>query len=591
MVKIHPVCLCGLLLFASVCNAKDWSLRLEVGVDTWLHLAVRDGNLCFLGDPGGVSNHNDLKRWKDYHYPSPTARVSLNGRSREWDMRQPLPLDIPSAAKLRIKSVELVSSGRSEVSMHPGTHDMNRKPPDNIRRNDFILWNEREVKVWDDGPGASPYIFKIVLSSSRRRFKPQRAWTSKGHWLLRPSDNPDAISLEKLILDPELGISQLHRSRISKLKILDAQRMFQFQDKELLYAQYFGKSKNRLLSDKIALLEMPVLEVATCFTREGDLRCMDFIMYCIDESVSVSQEQFFKQVADLLAKMNSRLGPPKETRRMGFQATKNQASARWRVWQWTCGDKLVELNAGYEEKAKKKRLGRYIFVRIAPIDSGGSPQMATLADLQGNLSGTPGQCMVINHIPMVNQGQKGYCVPATYSMGLLYLGLDVNQYNTCLFMANWTDIEVYLRKMNLKFRRDWYEIGYLAQKGFAPRDPIFRKYNKRKSAKYPALPNAEGIYKEYDKWKDKIDTALLFPLCENHRLFQGFRKFIINNIDNGVPVFWGVHGHARMIIGYDLPQKEIIYRDTWGIGHVQKRMSIYEAFMLTNGCSTITPLK
>ena len=37
-------------------------------------------------------------------------------------MRQPLPLDIPSAAKLRIKSVELVSSGRSEVSMHPGTH-------------------------------------------------------------------------------------------------------------------------------------------------------------------------------------------------------------------------------------------------------------------------------------------------------------------------------------------------------------------------------------------------------------------------------------------------------------------------------------
>ena len=218
-------------------------------------------------------------------------------------------------------------------------------------------------------------------------------------------------------------------------------------------------------------------------------------------------------------------------------------------------------------------------------------QAATLASLQGNLSGTRGKCLVINHIPMVNQGQKGYCVPATYSMGLLYFGLDVNQYDTCLFIANWTDIEVFLRKMNLKFRRDSYEIGYRAPKGFAPRDPIFRKYNKKKPSGYPALPNAEKIYNEYDKWKDRIDTGLLFSLCENHRLFQGFRKYIINSIDIGVPVFWGVPGHARMIIGYDLPRKEIIYRDTWGIDHAQKRMSIYEAFLITNECSTITPLK
>jgi uncharacterized protein YvpB len=75
-------------------------------------------------------------------------------------------------------------------------------------------------------------------------------------------------------------------------------------------------------------------------------------------------------------------------------------------------------------------------------------------------------------------------------------------------------------------------------------------------------------------------------------------KDIKKSIDSGSPVIWmvmlGIYkeevglpqdrgGHARLIIGYNLKKKTIIYTDSWGAMHARKTISAADAAAMTTG--------
>ena len=75
-------------------------------------------------------------------------------------------------------------------------------------------------------------------------------------------------------------------------------------------------------------------------------------------------------------------------------------------------------------------------------------------------------------------------------------------------------------------------------------------------------------------------------------------KDIKKSIDGGSPVIWlvmvGIYqeeiplpqsrgGHARLIIGYNLKNKTIIYTDSWGAMHARKTMPAADAIGMTMG--------
>jgi len=84
-------------------------------------------------------------------------------------------------------------------------------------------------------------------------------------------------------------------------------------------------------------------------------------------------------------------------------------------------------------------------------------------------------------------------------------------------------------------------------------------------------------------------------------------KFIsdaISLIDKGAPALWTVTlgfvpeipklpqasgGYTRLIIGYNKKTSEIIYTDSWGAGHAFKRMSMDDAFFITQGLYSVLP--
>jgi hypothetical protein len=87
--------------------------------------------------------------------------------------------------------------------------------------------------------------------------------------------------------------------------------------------------------------------------------------------------------------------------------------------------------------------------------------------------------------------------------------------------------------------------------------------------------------------------------------YNKFLRLVSQNIDQGAPLGWGVQlgivpepnipqgagGHMRLIIGYNAKTNEIIFSDSWGAGHEQKRMSLEDAWTITTSLVRIEPLQ
>jgi hypothetical protein len=66
-------------------------------------------------------------------------------------------------------------------------------------------------------------------------------------------------------------------------------------------------------------------------------------------------------------------------------------------------------------------------------------------------------------------------------------------------------------------------------------------------------------------------------------------SFIKEQIDNGLPVLWLIPQHARIINGYNLQTKSILYTDSWGAGFEVRSMPYAEAVSLTQQAYAFLP--
>ena len=87
--------------------------------------------------------------------------------------------------------------------------------------------------------------------------------------------------------------------------------------------------------------------------------------------------------------------------------------------------------------------------------------------------------------------------------------------------------------------------------------------------------------------------------------FVKFLKDIHQQVDKGIPLFWGVTlgtypepeipqskgGHMRLIIGYNDKKREILYTDSWGAGHELKRMPADWAWTISHCLMYMKPLR
>ena len=212
-------------------------------------------------------------------------------------------------------------------------------------------------------------------------------------------------------------------------------------------------------------------------------------------------------------------------------------------------------------------------------------------------------------VPMVDQGQKGYCVVAATERVMRYYGSKVDE-NELAQAANtkteggtsFEDMVDALKKLGARLKVRVKEVEHSDVQQFLK---LMAEYNREAKRQHAAelrdpghLIDVVGIY-------SSMDPKILHDArTKNKSDINRFDREVQRKIDEGVPLLWTVMlgtipekgnpqkvgGHMRLIIGYNQPKHEILYSDSWGAGHELKRMPIEDAWTMTTGALLIEPI-
>jgi len=164
-----------------------------------------------------------------------------------------------------------------------------------------------------------------------------------------------------------------------------------------------------------------VEQISMVFANKGDIGG-DF----------VAGDAYKKQIAadakEISQVLSAELGPPK------IAQFGQGVKTRERVERWDWNGHAILLAAPR---------GEYVAVRILPVAVADGEVAARVTDaalrekLKTRVEHRPNGDVILKEIPMVDQGPKGYCVPATWERALRYLGIPADMY--VLAMAGQTE--------------------------------------------------------------------------------------------------------------------------------------------------------
>lgn len=189
-------------------------------------------------------------------------------------------------------------------------------------------------------------------------------------------------------------------------------------------------------------------------------------------------------------------------------------------------------------------------------------------ELLRRITKTPSGDVYLSGVPMVDQGQKGYCVVASCQRLFEYMRIPCDQHEMAKLVN--ADAETGVNMFGM-------------QKSLSKIDGAF-------NVTFKPLVNPEMYYS--GNRKRRVSEKEYISIIKEY-------------IGKGVPLLWGLMlgekpeipplsrqtsgGHMRMIIGYNLTKNQVIFTDSWGAGHEMKRMNLLDAYEVTFGLYSMAP--
>jgi hypothetical protein len=277
----------------------------------------------------------------------------------------------------------------------------------------------------------------------------------------------------------------------------------------------------------------------------------------------------------------------------------------------------------------------FVTVMLVPAKEGGMAAVAsgtptwannaTARTVKVNVKSTPEGDVWVDHVPMVDQGQKGYCAAASSERILRYYGRQVDQHEIAQLAdtaaQGGTSLEGMIGALDAvgkKYQLDQKDlIRPDSGKSFEKSKfyEMIDQYNRQARLKRRATINYMDFTEELGPNMRTIDTMKIYEEMDAETLKESkvrqaqglemFRKNIVQYTTQGVPLVWacfvgkypekpdlgqqGAFGHIRLIIGYNAKTQEVLYSDSWGPGHELKRLPIGEAWTMTFGLTVLKP--
>ena len=263
--------------------------------------------------------------------------------------------------------------------------------------------------------------------------------------------------------------------------------------------------------------------------------------------------------------------------------------------------------------------GEVEYVRLTMVDAAApkAPKaqgQAAKAKVSANVRRDADGDVWIANLPMVDQGEKGYCAVATCERVLRYYGSAVDEHELAQMAGTSAKegtsvkaMKAVAREIGAKYRLGYNDI-FAAADNVRALEKEVDAYNKvAKAMKRPKI-ELERCYMGKTLMVplvyEAMEAEVLLKMRTKDARFAKFMKDVKTRIDQGIPVCWSVRlgifpepdipqasgGHMRLIIGYNHETGELIYSDSWGRGHEKKRMDAGKAFAVTTSAFALKPL-
>lgn len=374
---------------------------------------------------------------------------------------------------------------------------------------------------------------------------------------------------------------------------------------------YLDKSKTALQSLKESSIFNHKFTNARILLDEkekNNIKVIEISIYNRGDNGKLSQEKFKEKLDSIKNEIKKKLS----TTPNFFKNRRSIVGVKTWYWKLKKSYILIESSESGVEDEKEYRAE---FIRLKVVKNNQLYKKNKAKNkryLKRNIDKSSSGDVIIKGIPMVDQGDKGYCVAAVVERIFRYYGLSVDQHeiaqiaNTSASRGTYTS-EMYetLKKMRNKFKFNILEIENL---DFYNWKKIFNRYDMYAKRKKAYVLNKDCY--ELSDCLGRIDSNIWLNTKKNTGYASRFEKKLKHYIDDGVPICWsvfmgiyneenlnverlnGISGHMRLIIGYNFKkskEKYIFYSDTWGAGHEIKKMTFGEAYAMTSGAYAIIP--
>lgn len=366
--------------------------------------------------------------------------------------------------------------------------------------------------------------------------------------------------------------------------------------------QWLSGAKDGLRADagKFTLFDEKVGEVVIR-ANAGKIGPVSVSIFNRGDDGEISTIELGKRVDTWRKKIESNLGVRGET----YAAKGTVATTGW-MWRKNRTAWLLESSI-----SKSENRPEFLRLRIASLDAANdSTKPKARGSLAEHVVRKDNGDVYIEGVPMVDQGQKGYCAVATTERVARYYGIEVDQHEMAQ-IAKTDDDGTSQDSMESALKRATGKLHCRTTKlidmDVREIQQDVRNYNqaaKKADAAEFNFPEDTHILDPTLFWK-AVKPEIFLTAKNKQNGFNFFQSKIKDYINQGVPLNWSLHlgmfkeegipqtggGHMRLIIGYNEKTQEIIYSDSWGKGHEFKRMPAGHAWCMTTGLYAIAPTK
>ncbi len=364
-----------------------------------------------------------------------------------------------------------------------------------------------------------------------------------------------------------------------------------------------GKKYSNIDQNRMRILTEGRISIGGLVPRELELTWKDehlesvcIMVYNKGDDGSVDKVTFDKKLEEAQKALESVAGMPGKAKKM----PKRETAVEIKAWEWILPDDggVIVLESSCTRK-KKSFTAEFIKLTMGcnaeAVERGDARDALNRSKLKSHIV-KENNDVRIEGIPMVDQGQKGYCVPATASRVFAYYGMDgVDQHALAALCgssgASGTSplamLEA-LKEIGSKFHVKIEEID--KRDAWYSWMEAYDKIAKKMKGKMLGGADPSSAWNAADR--DILRKARAGKANQVEKWMKPIRK----NIDLGVPVLWSVElgifdepvyvpqsrgGHMRLIIGYNDKKKTIFFSDSWGANHALKEMPAADACAMT----------